>query len=536
MRFFIPLLLLVAAALARNIDDEVHHKQNRFKDRDHLHIGADAPPMMKLAADGQLRAVEDSEYWNEKCQQELKDQLAVTPIVSQAKNVIFFLADGTGVATLTAARLLKGLRTGMYEQERMAWDLFPYSSLIKTYNTNNQVTDSAASATAYLNGVKGNQATIGVDANVQRGDCQAMNVPEYRTQSLSKDFQDENKSAGIVTMSRVTDASPAGTYGHTADRNWESDSDINDDGEDTELCDDLAEQLVLNEPGSKFKVILGGGRQKFLPEGVDDPEEEDQTGRRNDGKNLIDAWLEGSSSMGNATYVWHKDDLLSFDAASTNYLLGLFDYKDMSYAIDEDASNPSLEEMTRAAIAVLQKDSNGYFLFVEGALIDKANHDNEASSALEEAVEFDKAVAAAVEMTDESDTLIIVTADHSQPMTINGYPALHSDIRGVAGVSDVDDIPYLALIYTSGPGYREQTDGVRPDPTEEGYEDPHYVFAAAVPREASTHNGEDVILYARGPHAHLFTGNHENAYITHAIRYAACVGDGLNFCDEKVKV
>lgn len=49
----------------------------------------------------------------------------------QAKNVIFFLGDGTGIATLTAARMLKGFRTGNFEEEQMAWETFPYSSIIK---------------------------------------------------------------------------------------------------------------------------------------------------------------------------------------------------------------------------------------------------------------------------------------------------------------------------------------------------------------------------------------------------------------------
>ena len=52
-----------------------------------------------------------------------------------------------------------------------------------------QVTDSAASATAYLTGVKGNQATIGVDANVLLGDCTAMNQPAFHSKSVLRNFQ-----------------------------------------------------------------------------------------------------------------------------------------------------------------------------------------------------------------------------------------------------------------------------------------------------------------------------------------------------------
>ncbi|XP_018019900.1 membrane-bound alkaline phosphatase-like, partial [Hyalella azteca] len=470
-----------------------------------------------------------SAFWNARCQAELADQLAKTPIVSQAKNVIVFLGDGTGIATFTAARLLKGQRSGKYELEQSAWERFPFSSIIKTYNTNMQVTDSAASSTAYLNGVKGNQATIGVDANVLLGDCLAMNIEQFHTESVLKNFQDAGRSTGIVTTTRVTHASPAGNYAHIAERHWENDNDIEDYNGDPDACDDIAEQLVLGNTGSKIKVIMGGGRKKFLPEDAVDPEGE-TSGRRKDGQNLIDTWINQKNLLGTNSYVWNRSELLAVDTANTDYLLGLFDYSHMEYRVDNDASNPTLSEMTRAAIEVLQRDVNGFFLFVEGGLIDTAHHLNEHRSAVEEAFEFEKAVEVAVSMTDVQDTLIIVTADHSQPMTINGYPSRGSDILGLASVSDVDNMPFTTLMYTNGPGFRDQKNDLRPNPVDENYEDPHYVAQATVPMVESNHNGEDVILYARGPHAHLFTGIHENAYIPHAIRYAACVGSGLSFC------
>ncbi|XP_018013389.1 intestinal-type alkaline phosphatase-like [Hyalella azteca] len=105
-------------------------------DGDHRNLGAHPTPRQRVMEDGSLRALEDSAFWNARCQAELADQLAKTPIVSQAKNVIVFLGDGTGIATFTAARLLKGQRSGKYELEQSAWERFPFSSIIKTYNTN----------------------------------------------------------------------------------------------------------------------------------------------------------------------------------------------------------------------------------------------------------------------------------------------------------------------------------------------------------------------------------------------------------------
>lgn len=57
-----------------------------------------------------------------------------------------------------------------------------------------------------------------------------------------------------------------------------------------------------------------------------------------------------------------------------------------------------------------------------------------------------------------------------------------------------------------------------------------YVQLAAVPTESATHSGEDVVLLARGPMAHLFQGVQEQNYVPHAMAYAACVGADLRHC------
>jgi len=498
--------------------------------RHHASLGGDAAPKMRHTADGGAAAVEDKAFWNELCQEELTQQLNKAPIVKKAKNIILFLGDGTGIATFTAARLLKGQRSGNFELEQMAWEKFPYSSIIKTYNTNMQTTDSAASATAYLTGVKANQETIGVDANVRLRDCAAENIQDYHTHSVLKDFQDTGRSGGVVTTTRVTHASPAGNYAHTACRDWESDYEMVELGDDPTQCMDIATQLVKGDTGSKIKVILGGGRRGFIPEEENDPEDTDKHGDRLDGVNLIDEWLQDRE---NAQFVWNRTALLRVDEENTDSLLGLFTRSHMEYKIEihEDDHDPTLQEMTEAAIKILSKNEEGYFLFVEGGMIDKGHHENKANLAINEATEFEKAVESAARMTSDQDTLILVTADHSQPITINGYSARGTDILGLGDVSDIDNMPFTTLLYTNGPGYRDQTNDLRPNPQDDDIADSDYRFESAVPMDSSNHNGEDVVLYARGPHAHLFTGVHENAYIPHAMRYAACVGEGLSFCD-----
>lgn len=335
--------------------------------------------------------------------------------------MIMFLGDGMSIHTVTATRNLLG-----DSSEKVYFEQFPYTGLAKTYCVNRQVADSACTATAYLGGVKGNYGTIGVNAEVPRYDCISAGLEENRVSSIAQWAQEAGKDAGIVTTARVTHASPAGAYAHIADRYWENDAEVTGANCDSEVTIDIARQLVEWPVGKALKVILGGGRKNFLNETVRD--ETGKAGYRTDGRNLINDWLENKKST-NASYVWSRKGLTQLDLDNTDYLLGLFAHDHLPYDADRERSpahshlaDPSLTELTEAALRVLQRNQEGYFLFVEGARIDMAHHDNYAQRSLEDTAEFARAIQRARELTSEEDTLIVVTSDHSHVMTINGYP------------------------------------------------------------------------------------------------------------------
>ncbi|KAK4012991.1 hypothetical protein OUZ56_025238 [Daphnia magna] len=475
---------------------------------------------------------EDAAFWKSTAQALLQAELNKKPIEAKAKNVILFLGDGMSIATVTAARIYKGQKAGKTgEEEQLTFDKFPYSALSRTYCTDAQVADSACSATAYLCGVKTDIDTIGLDINVVYKDCSTQNEAANRVSSIMTWAQAANKGTGIVTTTKVTHATPAGTYAHVANRDWEDDYAQSFDGVDTTTCDDIAEQLVLNDPGKNFKVILGGGRSYFMPNTMPDIETK-ENGRRRDGKNLIDEWKKAHPT---GKYVTSRDELLNLTVSGTDAVLGLFSPAHMEYFMESsNASNPTLEQMTRTAIQMLQKETNGYVLLVEGGRIDQAHHDGRAKLALEEAIQFDLAVAAALELTSTDDTLIIVTADHSHTLTINGYPDRGNNLLGLSGDMGEDDKPYTTLSYANGPGYDTTfANGERINLTNVDTTADSYLQPSAVPIGSETHGGDDVAIFAIGPQAHLFQGVYEQHYIAHVMAYAACVGDGLKFCDAK---
>lgn len=96
----------------------------------------------------------------------------------------------------------------------------------------------------------------------------------------------------------------------------------------------------------------------------------------------------------------------------------MFNADHLKYHLENNTNEPTLKEMTVSAIEILKKNPKGFVLFVEGGRIDHAHHDNEARHALEETVELSEAVQAASDITDEKDTLIVVSSDHSHTMTL----------------------------------------------------------------------------------------------------------------------
>ncbi|MEQ2160035.1 hypothetical protein GOODEAATRI_029370, partial [Goodea atripinnis] len=94
--------------------------------------------------------------------------------------------------------------------------------------------------------------------------------------------------------------------------------------------------------------------------------------------------------------------------------------------------------------------------------IDQAHHAGRAYMALHEAVAFDDAIAKGLNLTKEEETLTIVTADHSHPLTLNGFPFRGQSILGKSPLWGTDFLPYTTLMYGNGPGHKI-IDGKRPD-------------------------------------------------------------------------
>lgn len=408
------------------------------------------------------------------------------------RHVIFFLGDGMGIPVQTAARIYAHGEDGT-----LVMDTLPENGFVRTFSNDAMVTDSAASMTAYMTGVKTNNDVIGMTASSLYQSANGTPVP-----TIGELAKHRGWGLGVVTTTRVTHATPAAVYAHTTDRDLE---------------EDIAVQLVPGDPAYNVQlmdgadVVFGGGTKQFSA--------------RKDGRDLLAALRAGGYTV--------ATDRAGFNAISgKGRYVALFTPSHMSYDLDRDpAKEPSLAEMTAKAIDVLQARGGSYFLMVEGGRIDHALHDTNAKRALQDTIAFDEAISAALDKARAADpdlrnTTIVVTADHDHTMVLNGYarrtgPTTPTN-AGVLGLvkdavsgqilTDADGQPYSILGFGNGANRVSGPRSSAPALTESVTmaNDYHQEAAIRMPVGGETHGGTDVSIMAIGHGAELFAGFLDN--------------------------
>lgn len=338
---------------------------------------------------------------------------------SGKRNLIFMVSDGMGPTSLSLTRSFKQFEAGSGPGDVLVLDRHHIGSS-RTRSTSSLITDSAAGATAFSCGLKSYNGAISVlpDHSPCGTVMEAAKLAGYMT--------------GLVVTTRITDATPACFAAHVHLRGQE---------------DAIAEQEVGEHPlGRVVDLILGGGRCHFLPNTTDGS-------CREDDKDVV--------ALARANGFSYIDDRASFDRlqrgeAAELPLLGLLAEKDIPYEVDrrfvEDAY-PSLDEMARTALAVLEKATEdrdkGFFLMIEGSRIDHAGHANDPVAQVHEVLAYDQAMASVARFLEHSDVdgVMVSTSDHETGglatarrewhISVPGFGAIHrltSRTRRIASV------------------------------------------------------------------------------------------------------
>lgn len=435
--------------------------------------------------------------------------------VGEARNIIFFLGDGMGPTTITAARIYKYKEEGLLNFEKLE-----RTARIKTFSNDAQTTDSAPSMSAYMTGVKMNNEVLSMSSdtkavapskdangNLSINNCSAANgKPAPTILELAKA---KGKAVGSITTTELTHATPAATYAHICHR---------------DAAYDIAAQAVPGGAGFNtalgdgVDVLMGGGRNYWTPfDAVTNVR------GRSDGRDLLT-----ELSAKGYTVAATKTDMAA--APNNKKFIGLYSSKShLEYELDrtavpplgEGAVQPSLADMTVKAIDILAQNPNGYFLMVEGGRIDHALHGANAKRALVDTIAFDDAVKAAIDkirLTDPTlaNTLIVVTADHDHTMTFNGYGKRGNPILDITRsyrdgqpAKDADGNTYTTLVFGNGPNRPNLRVGV--DSAAALADD--YKQESGVRLASETHGGGDVKLLATGAGAKVFKGTLDNTKV-----------------------
>jgi alkaline phosphatase len=309
------------------------------------------------------------------------------------KNIILYIADGMGVAHITAGKIARG---------NLNLERFSVTGMVTTHSENELVTESAAAATALATGHKTYNRAVSVSAD------------KKPLKTLFEFAEELGKSTGVVVTSSVTHATPAAFFAHVEDRRQHG---------------EIAEQ-VLN---SGLDVLIGGGWSYFIPES-------NEGSRRQDNKNLLKS-LETSMPV-----------VLSYDtlAGQGKKLAALLAPDGLPKSADRDYS---LAELTELAIRILSKNRAGFVLLVEGSQIDWAAHDQDQEGIIAEMIDFDGAVGTGFDFAHKHGrTLIIVTADHE-----TGGFALHdgsikTNQLTSTGFTTTGHTAAMVPIFAFGPG------------------------------------------------------------------------------------
>ena len=271
---------------------------------------------------------------------------------SSPKNVILLIGDGMGLSQITYG-ILKNKETSNFER-------FKYIGLIKTSSTSDEITDSAAAATAFASGKKTFNGAICVDGNKK-------SLPTILEIAKANGF-----ATGLIATSSIVHATPAAFISHQNSRhNYE----------------EIALDLVKNE----VDVFIGGGLKFF--------------NNRSDKIDLTKKLLEKN-------YKIYTDQKSFFEDKRCQGRVAALLAKEHMPKMQEGRKDYEKQALIKA-LSLLSHNKKGFFLMVEGSQIDWGGHQNDAEFIKEEVVDFDSVIGAALDLAiKDKNTLVIVTADH----------------------------------------------------------------------------------------------------------------------------
>ena len=392
-------------------------------------------------------------------------------VVQKPFGVILFVGEGLAPGRLAATRVYAG-----GADTPLSLDSMPHVALVRNYSNDFAAPDRAAAATAIATGVKVNNKSLGADSG------------STRVASLIELARRAGRATGLVTDGNITNPTGAAFYARTAEPNDQA---------------EIAQQLVES---AEIDLVLGGGGREFLPEAKD--------GNRKDGRDLLLEIRRKGFDL-----VRSKAELEAIPDWRRPRLFGVFSSGELAFAdqLEARSEQPSLPDMVRRAIELLQYNRAGYLLVVDAGLMRKAAEQNDGEHTLAEMVEFDRAVAVARRYAGAKSTIIVCGDVAVGGLNLNGYPFRKDRGIAILGLNSAGD-PWLS--WATGPNGGKTYGAAKLATPPDAAASPPGILQepAAFYAPAALDTVDDVVAFGAGPGTEALRGSIDNTAIFQLIR------------------
>ena len=322
------------------------------------------------------------------------DVAKITPPTGKnVKNVILMIGDGMSLMHMYSAWTAN--------RGKLYLDNSQTIGLSRTYCADKLITDSGAGGTALATGQKTNYHYVGVDTEGRP------------LKSLVDLASEKGKSTGVTVTCRLWDATPATFCCHNIDRDNEA-------------------EIIADYVNSNVDYVFGGGAKLFE--------------NREDGRNIF---KELSNKGFQLPRSWDEVERIK-----SGKVFAVVDSVDTPLpAVRGDL----LARASLKGIELLNQNSNGFFMMIEGSQIDDYGHFNDLDLLMQETHDFDRTIGKIYEWAaQDGETLVIVTADHET----GGLTLVDGDLeegRIVCKFSTGGHSGVMVPVYAFGPGSEEFT-------------------------------------------------------------------------------
>ncbi len=394
-------------------------------------------------------------------------------VVRKPFGIILFVGEGLAPDRLAATRVFAG-----GADNRLSLDSMPHVALLTNWSKDFAAQDQAAAATAIATGVRVANRALSTNPDMSA------------ITNLIELAREQGRATGLVTDAKLTNPTSAAFYAHPADP------------------DDLESIAAEFVNGAKIDIAMGGGAAQFLPLA--------KGGERQDGRDLLLDLRRNGFDV-----VRTRADLEAIPAWRRSKVFGAFSNTELAFInqVEERSQQPSLSDMVRRAIELLQYNTGGYLLVVDAGLMRKAAQENNAERTFRQTIELDRAVAVARNYAGPKSTIIACGDVAIGGLSLNGFPFRQDSGIALLGFNAAGQ-PWIT--WATGPngtksyGAAKIPGNLNGNGNEQPDVEPRE--PAAVYTKAALCTVEDVIAFGSGPGTDVLRGVLDNTRIFEIIR------------------